>query len=80
MTVYEFYVRDKAKGKTLIGILPERRRVHERITHDSIMNWAKLTFGRTFDLKEIFYDMVTLCQDEFGNYYPGEERVGIGLR
>ncbi len=80
MIVYEFYVRDKTKGKTLIGILPERRKVRERITHDSIMNWARLTFDHSFDLKEIFYDTITLCQDEFGNYYPEEEKLRICLR
>jgi hypothetical protein len=39
---YEFYLRVRCGEDRLIGVLPERRRKSERITHNSIMNWAKL--------------------------------------
>jgi hypothetical protein len=42
MVVYEFYRRVPGGEDRLIGVLPERRRDSERITHQSIMNWAKL--------------------------------------
>jgi hypothetical protein len=37
MVAYEFYLCDPAKGHELIGILPERRKNSEIITHKSIM-------------------------------------------
>jgi hypothetical protein len=42
MVVYEFYRRVPGGEDRLIGVLPERRKDNERITHQSIMNWAKL--------------------------------------
>jgi hypothetical protein len=41
---YEFYRRvpNWEDEDRLIGILPERRKNPGRITHQSIMNWAKL--------------------------------------
>jgi len=42
MVVYEFYRRMPGGDDKLIGVLPERRKDPERITHQSIMNWAKL--------------------------------------
>ncbi len=70
MTAYEFYVIDKTKGKSLIGILPERRKAQERINDDSIRNWAKLVFGGIFDPKDIFFEKVAIYKDSCGNYYP----------
>ncbi len=42
MTAYEFYRRGRNGPDQFIGTLPERRENQERITHASIMNWAKL--------------------------------------
>ncbi len=41
---YEFYRRAEngEDEDRLIGVLPERRKHPERITHESIMNWVKL--------------------------------------
>ena len=41
---YEFYRRAPhwEDEDRLIGVLPERRTDSQRITHQSIMNWAKL--------------------------------------
>ncbi len=41
---YEFYRRAAhwEDEDSLVGILPERRTDPQRITHQSIMNWAKL--------------------------------------
>jgi hypothetical protein len=41
MVVYEFYRRNSGGEDKLIGVLPERRKDKERITHQSIMNWAR---------------------------------------
>lgn len=43
MIVYEFFLRiPGGEEDRLIGVLPERRRDPERITNQSIMNWASL--------------------------------------
>ncbi len=42
MVVYEFYRKNPGGDDRLIGVLPERRKEKERITHQSIMNWAKM--------------------------------------
>ena len=42
MIVYQFYQRVRREEDSLIGTLPERRKKAERITHQSIMNWARL--------------------------------------
>ena len=41
---YEFYrcAENGEEEDRLIGVLPERRKDPQRITHQSIMNWAKL--------------------------------------
>jgi hypothetical protein len=53
MVVYEFYRRTSGGEDRLIGVLPERRKAKERITHQSIMNWAKLLVP-----EQIFSDKV----------------------
>ena len=52
MVAYEFYRRVPLGEDRLIGVLPERRRNPERITRDSIMNWAKML-------------VITMPEDEF---------------
>ncbi len=44
MIAYEFYLRSEnwEEEDRLIGVLPERRTDPQRITHKSIMNWARL--------------------------------------
>ena len=42
MIAYEFYRRVPLGEDRLIGVLPERRTKPERITSESIMNWAKM--------------------------------------
>ncbi len=41
ITAYEFYRYERKGQDRFIGVLPERRKDPERITHASIMNWAK---------------------------------------
>ena len=42
MIAYEFYRRVPLGEDRLIGVLPERRKNPERITGESIMNWARM--------------------------------------
>jgi hypothetical protein len=57
-------------GDKLIGILPERRKTPERITQESIMNWAKIVFGNTLDVNEIYLVPINLEESSSGNYIP----------
>jgi hypothetical protein len=59
MVVYEFYRRVPGGEDRLIGVLPERRKDNERITNQSIMNWAKLLVP-----EQIINDMVYFIRVE----------------
>ena len=52
-TAYEFFRRERDGEKRYIATLPERRKDPERITHASIMNWAK-----TLVPKDVFEERV----------------------
>jgi hypothetical protein len=39
----------------LIGVLPERRKDNERITHQSIMNWAKLLVPEQVSNDKVYF-------------------------
>jgi hypothetical protein len=60
MVAYEFYWHDEIKGYELIGILPERRKSPERITHESIMKWGRKVIGDNAANKNIFFIHVTI--------------------
>lgn len=60
MIAYEFYWREGIKGYQLMGILPERRKKQERISNESIMNWAKRLLGKKADESDIYYVKVTI--------------------
>jgi hypothetical protein len=60
MQAYEFYRLDPEKGSKIIGVLPERRKNPERITHKSIMNWGDEICGNEIDTKDIFFIQVTI--------------------
>ena len=59
MVIYEFYRRDPTGEDKLFGVLPERRKDKERITDQSIMNWARFLVP-----KQIFGDKVYFVRVE----------------
>ncbi len=60
MVAYEFYLKDGERGDQLLGILPERRTSAERISHESIMNWARMAFSNSLDVEKIFFVQIRL--------------------
>ena len=53
---YEFYRRVPWGGDDrLIGVLPERRKDPKRITHQAIMNWARLLAPEDFLREQIYF-------------------------
>ena len=63
MDAYEFYSHDPIKGYRLIGVLPERRENPERITRESVINWAREMLGDNIDVNEIFFIKVKGYED-----------------
>ena len=49
ITAYEFYRRDGNGEDRFVGTFPERRKNPERITEDSITNWARVLFWQMND-------------------------------
>lgn len=60
MLAYEFYHHNQEDQRQLIGILPERRKDPQRITPESIMNWAKKILGNEWDMNSIDFIKVTI--------------------
>ncbi len=52
---YEFYLSVEGGEDRLIGVLPERRKQSERITHDSVMNWARLLVPEKFFPAKVYF-------------------------
>ena len=55
MVAYEFYWRDETGKEHFIGILPERREKPERITEESVLNWAWKIIGDNSNVKDIYF-------------------------
>lgn len=70
MTAYEFYWRDPAEGYHLIGILPERRRIRERITRESIMNWGRIILGESLDQSNLSFVQIAIHENKGRIFYP----------
>jgi len=70
MTAYEFYWRDGAEGYHLIGILPERRRIPERITRESIMDWGRIILGESLDQSNLSFVQVAIHENTGRIFYP----------
>jgi hypothetical protein len=60
MLAYEFYFREETGEEHLIGILPERRKNPERITKESILNWAWLVVGDNSGLNNLYIAQVEI--------------------
>jgi hypothetical protein len=60
MIAYEFYSRDESGELHLMGVLPERRINPERITSESIMNWARNLLGEEAGVNDIYYTTIKL--------------------
>jgi hypothetical protein len=63
MVVYEFYRRIPGGEDRLIGVLPERRLEGERITQQSIMNWAKLLVPEQVFSNQVYFIRVENSRD-----------------
>ena len=73
MVAYEFYLNDSEGNKSLIGILPERRKEPKRITQKSILRWGRMLL---YDIRGSFsFERITI------NEYTGKLfRFGPSLK
>lgn len=62
IVTYEFYVYDSKGNKTLLGILPEKRKDPKRITQKSILRWGRMLLYDTADRRSLFYERVAMNQ------------------
>ncbi len=60
MVVYTIYYFGENEDVHFIGFLPERRTNPERITQESIQNFAKTTLGHEVNDNKIYCFQVTL--------------------
>jgi hypothetical protein len=60
MLGYQFYCSDEKGRDHLIGIVPERRVNPERISHRSIINWAREIIGNGCQGRKIHFVRVNL--------------------
>ena len=58
MVAYQFYCMGEDGKDDLIAILPERRRNSERITDQSILNWAREVIGDGCHGRSIYFVQV----------------------
>ena len=62
IVTYEFYVYDSKGNKTLLGILPEKRKDPKRITQKSILRWGGMLLYDTADRRRLSYERVAINQ------------------
>jgi len=53
MVAHEFYLNDSEGNKSLLGILPERRKDPNRITQKSILRWGRMLLYNTVDGRKV---------------------------
>ena len=60
ITAYEFFRSERNGKDRFLGFLPERRKDPKRITHASIMNWAKIIFPKDVFEERVYFVQVKL--------------------
>jgi hypothetical protein len=55
MVGYQLYCWRDPKGYELIGVLPERRNDPQRITKESVLNWAQKYFAIELDFDAMYF-------------------------
>jgi hypothetical protein len=58
--VYHFYRRERNGEDQFIGTLREKRRKKERITHASIMNWAKIHAPKDVFEERVYFERIEI--------------------
>ena len=76
MKAYKVYLRDPARNCfEHVGVLPERRRTVDRTADESIVNWARKYFGKSFQDGDIFVVETVLKDSEKEFFLPLSDHV-----
>ncbi len=76
MTTYSFYWLEEIDKVHFVGLLPERRKSPERITQQSISNFARTIIGNEVDVRSLFFLEMTLDESTGQTLWP---ELPIGL-
>lgn len=76
MTTYSFYWLEGIDKVHFVGLLPERRKNPERITQQSISNFARTIIGNEVDVRSLFFLEMTLDGSTGQTLWP---ELPIGL-
>jgi hypothetical protein len=63
MMAYAFYWLEEIDKVHFIGLLPERRKNPERITQESISNFARTILGNEVDVDDLFFIEIKLDEN-----------------
>ncbi len=70
MIVYAFYWLEELDKVHFIGLLPERRKSPERITQESISNFAGTIVGNEPDVDDLFFIEIVLDESTGQTRWP----------
>ena len=70
MIAYAFYCLEEIDKVHFIGLLPERRKNPERITQESISNFARTILGNEADIDSLFFLEITLDESTGQMFLP----------
>ena len=70
MIAYAFYCLEEIDKVHFIGLLPERRKNPERITQESISNFARTILGNEADIDSLFFIEITLDESTGQMFLP----------
>ncbi len=76
MIAYGFYWLEEIDEVHFIGLLPERRKNPDRITQESVSNFARTILGKRADVDNLFFIEITLDESTGQILWPGPS---IGL-
>ncbi len=76
MTTYSFYWLEEIDKVHFVGLLSERRKNPERITQQSISNFARTVVGNEMDVRSLFFLEMTLDESTGQTLWP---ELPIGL-
>ncbi len=70
MIVYAFYWLEELDKVHFIGLLPERRKSPERVTQESISNFAGTIVGNERDVDDLFFIEMVLDESTGQTHWP----------
>jgi hypothetical protein len=76
MIAYGFYWLEEIDKVHFIGLLPERRKNPERITQESVSNFARTILGNRADVDNLFFIEITLDESTGQILWP-EPFIGL---